>query len=445
MPTSTRQFHTLFLFFDVFFNVFSSGHVLGYFLPVTVLFCLIFCGCESKADRRVLLRAGETRAAEPCLAPGLPGRLHRFPHPPREATAHQGRPAAASEARVSPKPPPAGGLRQNPGRGWWWWGWQLTAPTVVVNGCQTAPRSGAAAAPRYLSPPAAGGRCPPGSTLATPGTETPGPAPPPASPSPPRPAPARRCHRPPPATWAPRLGRGRWQARGGHASGNTAGGEGGRGVCGRGKDVPAHAPRLRGRPGNRNQRGEGGKGLCLAVVLPPARNWSAVALVRGRKAAHRDGGRGGPRRAGALSCLEGDGLGWGWVLARRGTGAAPLTGRGAFSHEAVRGGGERPCRSPAAAAERGKERMGRLRGVRGAGLQAAASFLSLGTPPSRGPVGTSPAGDRRRWKGRGAWGCPLSARSVCSSAAQRCSKLGTCALPLWVWGAVWSVCKYEEL
>lgn len=86
--------------------------------------------------------------------------------------------------------------------------------TNRLNGCGKRPPNLPA---RYLSPPAAAGRCPPGNTLATPGTETLCPALPHASPSPPRPAPARQCYRPPSATWAPRRGPG----RGGHTSRGT--------------------------------------------------------------------------------------------------------------------------------------------------------------------------------------------------------------------------------
>uniref|UniRef100_A0A8B9VUB6 Large ribosomal subunit protein uL30m n=1 Tax=Anas zonorhyncha TaxID=75864 RepID=A0A8B9VUB6_9AVES len=46
--TGRSQLPTLFLLLDVLFNVLSPGHVLGYFLPVTLLFCLILCACEAK-------------------------------------------------------------------------------------------------------------------------------------------------------------------------------------------------------------------------------------------------------------------------------------------------------------------------------------------------------------------------------------------------------------
>lgn len=159
-----------------------------------------------------------------------------------------------------------------------------------------------------------------------------------------------------------------------------------------------------------------------------------MARVLGRKAAHRDGGRGGPGRLGAHSRLEGGGSGWGLVGARRGTGAAPLAVRappaaaGDLPREATRGGEERPCRRPAAASERGKERGGRC------GRREGPGFMLLRASPPRGAAAAGPGrclpSEESAAVGKAEE--PVGARCQHSvfSATERCNKRGLYGHPI---------------
>lgn len=144
--------------------------------------------------------------------------------------------------------------------------------------------------------------------------------------------------------------------------------------------------------------------------------------------AQRDGGRSGPSRPGAGSRLEGGELWLGFgsgstgLLAVRAPSAAAAAG---LPREATRGGGERPWRRPAAAAERGKGGGAVTGEARGQALSCC-ELRPLGAPPPRGSVGASPERRARPLERPRRLRAP-GARAVCSSAARRCDTRGACS------------------